>query len=135
MDLKQEFEQLMEEYKKIFLELYFQENENDLVDSYWIADEIGGVLCVQDDMFYSTDIIRYCVDNNVSWEDLDTWYQYCLRLGMIDPQIPVPNLKAWIGGCPRYQEDELKELERLADDVRKSQDKLYDAVTNIKNRS
>lgn len=111
--LKQKFNALCEEYRKAFVEYYFTEEEDGVqAESWWISDEPGGVLCVNDDVFFGFDEMRYCIDNEVEYEDLVEWYDYTLRLGLIDEAIPTPNLTSWLKGCPRYSEEQLQEIEK-----------------------
>lgn len=110
--LNQKFNALCEEYRKAFVEYYFTEEEGgEPAGSWWISDEPGGVLCVNDDVFFGFDEMRYCVDNDVEYEDLMEWYDYTLRLGLIDQEIPTPNFNSWLKGCPRFSETQLEEIE------------------------
>ena len=132
MSLRQQFEALMDEYRSIFIHRYFNNNDEDPISSYWVANDIGGVLCVQDDMFFSGVDVRYCIDDDVAWIDLNDWYEYCLRLGMIDSDIPTPSLEAWCHGCPRYSKETLDNLDILASNVREAQEELALAIKNLK---
>lgn len=111
--LKHRYLSLCEEYRKKFVEHYFTEEEDVVpTESFWVGGDAGGILCVNDDVFLGFDQIRYCIDNDVEYEDLMEWYDYTLRLGLIDESIPTPNLTSWLKGCPRYSEEQLKKIEK-----------------------
>ena len=59
MTLKERYEAICEEYRKLFLE------KQDFSFSYWIADEVGGVLSCNEEYYFNMDEIRYDIDNDV----------------------------------------------------------------------
>ncbi len=61
MMLKNRYEAICEEYRKLFIE----KQGFELQDTYWIADEIGGVLSCNEEYFFNIDVIRFDVDNDV----------------------------------------------------------------------
>lgn len=135
MSLRQQFEAILEDYRSTFINRYFNNDEDNPVSSYWVAGNVGGVLCVQDDMFCSGSDIRFCVDERVDWIDLNNWYAYCLRLGMIDSDITCPSLEDWVNGCPRYSKEDIDDLVILAGNVRKAEEELKLAIKNMEKRS
>ena len=101
----------------------------DYDESYWIADEIGGLFEVNDGEYILKLLeIIYIVDNNIDFKTFDAWYTYTLRLSMIDTNIPLPNLKSWCKGCPRKTKEELAELERLHNNVINAKELLQDYI-------
>lgn len=108
MTLKQQFEALCNEYVNALKKILDCDNH------YWIADDIGGVLCLNEDCYFlSLNDVRYIVDNEIKLEEVDAWYEYNTRLGMISSDIPTINLESWHKGCPRRSEEKIKELEEL----------------------
>lgn len=129
--LKHRYLSLCEEYRKAFVEYYFTE-DGVKAESWWIAEEPGGVLCVNDDVFFGFDEIRNCVDNEVEYKDLMEWYDYTLRLGLIDDSIPTPNLTSWLKGCPRYSEEQLQEIEKGKRKVRALEEEIKVMIKGMK---
>lgn len=71
-------------------------------DTYWIADEVGGVLDVQGgflDLGY--DDVRYIVDNRISMQETEKWQEYNTNVEYIKQHLSHINLKSWVDGCPR----------------------------------
>lgn len=110
--LNQRFNSIAEDYRREFMKTYFSDDDGSIAMSYWVGDEIGGVLCVSDDLFFGFDDMRYCIDNKVWNEDLMQWYDYCVRVNLIDGDLHTPNLDYWLKGCPRYSEEQLQEIEK-----------------------
>lgn len=120
--LKDRFNALANDYVKEFIEVMgFDINPDTL---YWVGDETGGVVEIAD-MFLSYDDIRYVVDNNVSYEELVDWYDYCTE--PVSNLYPKPNLKSWHHGCPRLSKKQVQELierqERI-DDLKRELNEL-----------
>ena len=110
--LNQRFNSIAEDYRREFMKTYFSDDDGSIAMSDWVGDEIGGVLCVSDDLFFGFDDMRYCIDNKVWNEDLMQWYDYCVRVNLIDCDLHTPNLDYWLKGCPRYSEEQLKKIEK-----------------------
>ena len=85
----------MKRMQKIDLELWYISTQNlakyfekkyfgkELEDSYWIADEIGGVYCIADyffDLSSITDYLKY----RYTTDQMFNYYEYALELGMND---------------------------------------------------
>lgn len=128
--LQKRYRDVVHRYVEVFILMYFADNLSDFNNYGWVGDEIGGVLCVNDDMFFNFNDIKYCVDYDVADQDLFAWYDYCSRLGMIDRDIPTPNLRNWCWGCPRKTEEEIQELERLHANVEEAKELLRQAIKN-----
>lgn len=111
--LKQRYEEIAEEYRKALIKQFYPDGEMLCDDSYWVGDEIGGVLEIGD-YYISYDDVRYIIDNNIDFTTWDDWYDYTTRIGCIRSDIPVPNLKNWCAGCPRFDEEQIKEMEAAA---------------------
>lgn len=120
-NIKQAFETACNAYLKAFCEKHGYDYES----------------CVWIDMGNIVDIADYCVDLNTIRIDIDKeapekefvkWYDYTLRLGMVDHEISTPNFESWLKGCPRRSEEEILELEGLHEQVRLARERLEECV-------
>lgn len=73
--LKGTYEEICNEYRRRLNEQW----DLDIKDSWWIADKVGGTLCLCD-LEYSLGMedVRLMVDLNVSYEDFIEWWNHCL---------------------------------------------------------
>lgn len=65
------YENICEEYRlRLCNQFYIDWN-----DTYWIVGRVGGVLDIQ--FYYAIDMdeLRYIVDNAMSFEEFDEWYE------------------------------------------------------------
>lgn len=120
-DLKQEFDSIVKEYTRRFCVSMYGEEQSP--DDFWIGDDIGGVISIGDE-YWNFDQIRKTVDNNYDPKEVFAWYDYGLRVTMIDRDILVPNLDAWMKGCPRYSEEQLQKIEEQIKNTREAIDNL-----------
>lgn len=106
----------------------------DYDESYWIADEVGGIFEVNDGeyVFGLLEII-YIVDNDIDFETFDAWYTYTLRLSMISENVPLPNLKSWCKGCPIKSEEDICKLEALKAKLQEAEMLIEENVNKFKN--
>jgi len=95
---------------------------------YWIGDEVGGVYVYGDSIFINIDDIRYCVENNVSYETYQEWQEYCVWANEFNQD--TPNLNAWCKGCPRVDEKTQKKLSTMKSDLIKA---CLDEKEKVKN--
>ncbi len=109
--IKSEWDKVCTKYTKKFCDIM----EFDITDGYWIGDDVGELLDIADYTF-SMDVIRYVVDNEVKPEEVFEWYDYCLRLGIIEVY-DTPNLRSWCLGCPRLSEEEIVKKEKAYADA------------------
>jgi len=79
----------VERLREIFLEKYFDEDP----DFYWVGDQIGGVLFVND-FFFSVENIIVCLKLKIKSEDLFSWYDYIIDQAMVG-KIPI-SLGNWM---------------------------------------
>lgn len=102
--------------------------ELDCFYGYWIGNEIGGVYAYGDSIFINIDDIRYCVENNVSYETYQDWQEYCVWANEFNQD--TPNLNAWCKGCPRVDEETQKKLSAMKSDLIKA---CLDEKKKVKN--
>lgn len=124
--LKQRHESIAEEYRVAMIKQFYPNEEVPYDDSYWVADEIGGVLELRQD-FYDYDTIRYIVDNNVQYETWENWYQYCQTAG--DFGFKTPTLKQWCSGCKVLSRKQIQRLMKMKQDL---QDQIEDDKQYLK---
>jgi hypothetical protein len=82
-----EWERATENLKEYFVARYFKE-----ADYYWIADEIGGVLHVNDHFFNLKDIVDY-IKYNYSQNKMFEHYEYVMKCAE-EKEIPI-NIKSF----------------------------------------
>lgn len=133
MNLKQTFDKLANDYVKCFIKNYFTFSDGSQLDGYWVADEPGGMLEVGD-YYFNYDTIRFCVDYDVDYDTLIKWYDYCLRVGMLDQSLPTPNIKFWVKGCLIYDENELEKLEKIKTNIEAQKEELKECINNLKQK-
>jgi len=130
--LKDRFNEIAQMYADTFVRTHFSYDDGSMAYYDWVAEEPGTILCVNDDMFFGFDEIRICIDENIPYDQLLAWYDYRLRLGLIDPSIPTPNLKSWVMGCPRMTEDQIQELEKAHKRTLETQNELQELIEKYK---
>lgn len=129
--LKEKYNNLVNEYLEAFVGKYYTFDDGSKADTYWVTNDIGGVAEIGDE-FYNFSDIKYCVDNDVTKEQLFSWYDYTLRVKLIDHNFPTPNLKSWIAGCPRLSDQEIDDLEYRQHKIRALQHEFEELCENYK---
>lgn len=130
-NLKKTFDKLANDYVECFIREYFTFSDGSRLEGSWTANEPGGILEVGD-YYFNYDTIRFCVDYGVGYDTLIKWYDYCLRVGMIDQTLPTPNIKSWVRGCPTYDEKELERLEKIKSTIEAQKEVLKECINNLK---
>lgn len=106
--LKKNFELTANGYLKVLCDKW----ELDEGYGYWIGDEIGGLYDFADGYVTITyDDMRFCVENDVSLEEYNSWQEYCLFCH--DYKQTMPNFKSWHKGCPRISKEMREHLKKL----------------------
>lgn len=113
--IKRNYEKACDDYIKAFCNAYNLRN-----DTFWVADEVGGILSIGDYYFNFSDI-KTAVDKQASDEELFAWYDYHILTGY-DSGLKEINLTSWLKGFPHptreeidamYKEQEKKNLEEM----------------------
>lgn len=87
MTLKERYKALCEEYVTKLAHMYDLSNNH-----FWIADEVGGTLCI--DIYYiDFSDVRRIVDNGIDYDTFSDWYDYCELC--LHQDVPDVNLKTW----------------------------------------
>lgn len=94
---------------------------------YWVGDEKGGIteIC---DLFLSYDNIRYCVDNNIAYDELSEWYDYTVMIHSVTENAKTPSLDAWHRGCPRMSQKQIRDLINTKDKIEQLKKELGDMI-------
>ena len=120
--LKTEYDDLADRYASEFSLKYLEGSEY-----YWVGDDIGGMIEICD-YFFSYDTVRYCVDNDVSEEDLFSWFNYGVTLGSVDHRIKIPTLHEWVNGDKGIGPKKLAEIEEASRKVKLAEMALMELV-------
>lgn len=80
MNLQPKFESITKQYVEAFLRKhgFFEEEDGEYCEYDWVADEVGGILCLAD-YFINFDDIRRDIDNCVQKDKFLEWYYFCLE--------------------------------------------------------
>jgi hypothetical protein len=92
-------------------------NDPDDGFGWWVGDEVGGIFCLEDDTFISMDDIRYCVDNEVSYDDYSDYLDYNVKCS--DNGFDGMNLKAFIKGAPRVNDEVFEKIGTMKENLKK----------------
>lgn len=78
MSAVRKYEKACLELAQAFIKKYYLEGEDGLeeeeIDDYWVADDIGGVLYIND-RFFTMDNMAEAMRLEVELEDLSAWYE------------------------------------------------------------
>lgn len=69
---------LTNEITENWIKEYFELEEDESVDFYWVADDIGTIFEFADYFFNFSNVLD-CYKYNISKEKLFLWYEYCLE--------------------------------------------------------
>lgn len=106
-NIKERLLNVCKEYVKAF------EKQTGCKLQYSIDENYLGVLCFSDYFFNFKDIV-FVVDNNISFEKLDEWYNYALEAGQNSK-----NFEQWYNGEKKYTDEELEEAKAKVEKAKK----------------
>lgn len=80
MDLHIKFDNICQLYVEAFMRKheFFDEDNGEYFIHYWVADNVGTMLYINDYIIDFNDI-RYDIDNDVSKDKFFEWYDYILE--------------------------------------------------------
>lgn len=104
--LKQNYENACHAYVQAFCDKHEYEYEPDM----WVAGDVGGIICISD-LYIGLDDIRIDVDKDAPEDEFIKWYDYTMKLAMLDAKYP--NYDNWLRKCPIKSEAEILEMEKL----------------------
>lgn len=105
---KEYFEKGCNGYLWFFCEKHdfdFEEAKNS-----WVANEVGGVVCVGD-YFIGMETIITDIEMDAPENEFSDWYYY--NIDAHEFNFPTPNFKSWVLGCPRTSEETFAKLRDL----------------------
>lgn len=85
------YEQVCEEYRLRLCNQF----EISYSDTYWIVGRVGGILDIQSYYAIDMDELRYIVDNSMTFEDFEEWYE---QLANMDNANRI-NIRSWLMGA------------------------------------
>ena len=96
-ELKRQFENTAELYRIELCKMW----GIDYSDTYWIGEDVGGVLDMQGGAItLGYDDVRYAVDNKITMEKVEEWQEYCTGVYFVKDRLHIINLEHWTKGCP-----------------------------------
>lgn len=104
-----------------YLTAFCIKHDFNLCDCSWVGDDVGTV-CSIGDYFVDMVTIRVDIDRDAPIDEWIKWYDYSLRLGMLDAVSP--NYDSWLRGCPIKSEEEIQAMEALRDKIEGLKDEL-----------
>lgn len=101
--LSRYYEAICDEYRRRLCNMW----ELSFEGSFWIADIIGESLSVGDYWVLDMTEIKYCVDNNVSYEAFDEYWEFTMNEAHDGKDRPRINFYSWfsLGARPEILKD------------------------------
>lgn len=95
-----------------YLQLFCDKHGYDYEDAKdsWVANEVGGIVCVND-YFVDMQTIIDDVDLPATEDEFLKWYDYCLEAAEFG--LTTPNYKSWVKGCPRTSKESFDNLRAI----------------------
>lgn len=95
-----------------YLQLFCDKHGYDYEDAKnsWVANEVGGIVCVND-YFVDMQTIIDDVDLFTTEDEFLKWYDYCLEAAEFG--LSTPNYKSWVKGCPRTSKESFDNLRAI----------------------
>lgn len=83
----------------------------------WVGGDVGGITECADYYVSMSDILTD-IDLDAPEDEYVKYYDYCLRVHSIaNGELKTPNYESWLRGCPRMDEEQIKRLEELQQDI------------------
>lgn len=128
--IRTQYQHFCNEYLRLFCHKH--EFDFDEATAAWVADDVGGTVCIGDDLFFDMWTIRTDIDRDAAKEELLAWYDYTTEMAFLD--MPMPNYYSWLQGCPRMTTEEIERLRALHGDVEQAREVLQDEVKLYKEK-
>ena len=109
-ELNKAYEKACNDILKAFAEEYKYACVQD-----WVAGEVGGVACINEEYFINFDDMRYMLNNNIPFPEFLKWWDYSEEVGILG--LKGMNFKSWIKGAPRYKREQLDRLQALRKEI------------------
>ena len=104
-----------------YLQLFCEKHDYNYEDakSSWVANEVGGIACVND-YFVDMQTIIDDVDLPTTEDEFLKWYDYCLDAAEFG--LTTPNYKSWVNGCPRTSPESFDNLRAMKHNLERAID-------------
>lgn len=120
--LKEDYERACNAYLNAFCSKHGFQHE---MGAEWVNKEIGGVACCGD-CYFDMATIRADIDSDASEYEIFRWYDYTLDASEFN--LPVPNYRHWLMGCPRTAKE-------WFDNMRTKREELDNLIKEENNRT
>ena len=104
---------------KAFSERY----EVNVSEEDWVAGEVGGAICINEEFFVGMEILIIMLKNNVPWEEFLRWWDYNMDANLLG--LNTINFVSWLTGAPRLSKEQL-------DGLKEKRKELTDLVEKYK---
>ena len=134
--MKQSRLELRENYDRVcnaYLMAFCEKHGFDYADAAqsWVGGDVGGITECADYIVRMGDIITD-IDMDAPEDEYVKYYDYCLRVGSIaGGELKTPNYERWLRGCPRMDEEQIKRLEELQQDIRSAETVLKAEINKM----
>ena len=98
---------------------------------YWIGDDVGGVYDYGGMFTINMGDIIYCVEHDVTYEQYMELQEYVCDAAEFG--FDMPNLRSWMMGCPRTDEETFKKLREMKKGLEKAIEIEKERIKNSKN--
>lgn len=132
---KEKIKELVKRYEKACNDILraFSETYDVYVDSEdWVAGQVGTTVCVNEEYYLNMEDLLLMLNNGVGFDEFLRWWDYSLECSMLE--LPSPNLRSWLKGCPTYTHEELDKIKEKQEEVRKSEEGLKRLIEETKNK-
>ena len=66
--------------------------------TYWVGNDVGGVLDIEGDLYLTFDEVRVIVENKTPRETVAEWQEYNVAVEVIREELRNINLRSWLMG-------------------------------------
>jgi hypothetical protein len=94
---------------------YSLEIFSNVIPGWWVADEVGGMFCLEDGTFISMNEIIYCVKNNITFSQYNEYVDYNLKCD--EYGFNQLNINSFFNGAPRVNEETFEKLNSLKQQI------------------
>lgn len=120
MLLRKNYEAACNAYANAFCEKHGYYKLNDVSarsDTYWVADDAGGILAMGDEFVDMATIVED-IDKDASKGEWERWQAYTDEAAYVfGRDSGLPNYRSWLRGCPRVDGDTLTHLREMKEQL------------------
>ena len=121
--LRENYEKACNQYLKAFCEKHEYEYDTDA----WVADEVGGIICVSD-YYIDMETIVSDINMDAPVDEFTKWYDYNLRASKFGRTV---NFKSWLKGCPVVSNEILDKVDELNEKIRTFENEIQQIKNNF----